>query len=440
MTKKITLINPGYKGESWWDVVKLPPYALACVAGIIPEDIDGEEIEIEIRDGNVRDINPDKIDADLVGITAMTATATDAYDIAKEIKSRDIPVFGGGIHFTVLPEEAERYFDYVITGETESVLPKYIADFFGGEARERYEGYLKDIVNMPAPRHDLLDYGKYSLGAIEARRGCPNGCDFCSVSSINGEKVRFRTIEEVIDEVNNIKKNRFMIVDNNIAGTRGSVNYSKSLLRKMANETSKMWCGQATIDISEDDELLKLIADSDGKHLLSGIESIDNSTRTKKDKDMAYIKKAIEKIHDYGITVSGSFIFGTDEQDTSVFKDVIEFVYDADIDSARLEILTPLPGTALYERLDKEGRIMKNNYPEDWRLYNFRHCVFKPKKMTAEELENGTFDATKEITSVSSSVHRAYRSLINTRDFYASGGAFLLNRAIGKSVRGSTVA
>lgn len=443
MSKKLLLISP--KTESWWDSnhLNLPPYNLATLAAMTPENW-----EIEIIDERVKQLDG-KENADLVGITVMTSLAPRAYEISETFLKRGIPVVLGGIHPTVCPEEAGKYATTVVRGEAESSFTKLLEDFEKGEIKSVYVGGHDDINVRPA-RYDLLTpYGSY---LVQTTRGCPYNCEFCSVSTVYGFKRRHRDLETVMKEIQETPTDKDTIVfadDNFFGKTEDDKRYAATLLKKLVG-MNKKWAGQATIDIAYEDEMLELASRSGCTNLLIGFESINEDSLREANKKMNLkigadnFINAVKRIHNYGISVSGTFIFGFDTDDKDIFERTVEFVRKTGIDANRFEILTPLPGTRLYERLNNKGRIIYRNYPDDWKFYDFSHAVFEPKNMSSEELERYMLEALRETSSFDQSARRAIKTFYDTstwrvispsdikRRLYGSGISYRQNAFMGK--------
>lgn len=426
---KLLLVNPKPE-ESWWDLVKLPPLWSVTLGSVVPDNWD-----VEIIDENVQTLNPGKEKADLVGLTATTSVAPNTYRIATDFRGRGIPVVMGGIHATTCPDEALNYVDSVVIGRAEDSFPSLLRDFENGNMKKKYFSrptYLKDTTPI---RHDLLDYSRYTLALVETSKGCPYECDFCSAYLVSGKVPDYKDSDIVIDELERIQKNEIMFVDDNIYGkSRRAREHVKGLFTKLKGMNIR-WAGQATPDACEDEEFLKLASESGCKNLLVGVETLNKSIYVGHKNKPKNMKAAIKKAHDYGITITGTFIFGWDSDDKTVFPEAVDSVFDWELDGNRFEILTPLPCTEVYRRYDGENRIFRKNYPEDWGLYNLRHAVFRPAHMTPEELETGTLEALDKTSHLTRCAWRAWKSLINTRSIYASYGIFLLNCSVGRSIK-----
>jgi len=416
---KILLISPTWKKNIGSKrlirdkIFKFPPHSLIIVAALTPRDI-----EIELIDENMEDIDFNK-EVDLVGITTMTASAPRAYEIADIFREKGIPVVMGGIHVTALPQEAIQHADAVVIGEAEGCWQKLLEDFKKGGKKALSQFYqnptLPDPSSIPLPRRDLLEKKGYLFRFIQISRGCPFDCAFCSVSRFFGKKYRFRPVEKVAEEINTIigksLKERFIgFLDDNIVG---NIAYAKKLFKALI-PYKLLWAGQSSINVAHDEELLSLAAQSGCKGLFIGFESVsENSLKEahKRQNKISFYKEAVRKIHKFGISIEGAFIFGFDHDDKNIFKKTVEFIEKVKLDVAQFTALTPLPGTRLYEKLEKEKRIID----KDWSNYDFTHAVFKPKLMTPEELKQGLAWAYKRIYSIPSILKRLSGSFSGER-------------------------
>ena len=404
---KILLISPTWKKKTKVKrlgrnkVFKVPPHNLLIVSALTPKDI-----EIEIIDENIEKIDFET-PIDLVGITTMTASAPRAYEIADTFRERGVPVVMGGIHVTALPQEAAQHADAVVIGEAEGSWERLLQDFRRGgkEALTQfYQNHKRpDPASIPLPRRELVKNKGYLLSRfLQLSRGCPFDCYFCSVSKFFGKKFRFRPVKNVIEEVKGIVgkslKTRFLgFLDDNIVG---NITYARELFKALI-PYNLLWIGQASINIARHEEILQLAAASGCKGLFIGFESIAEASlgeANKSQNEIRFYEKAIKKIHQFGIAIEGAFIFGFDNDDKSIFRKTVKFIEKVKLDVVQFSILTPLPGTRLQEKLEKEGRIIDRN----WSNYDLSHPVFQPKLMTPQELKQGLDWAYKKVYGLSS--------------------------------------
>jgi radical SAM superfamily enzyme YgiQ (UPF0313 family) len=427
--KKILLINPAYKESlhSNIKVLAIPPLNLAMIARYTPEHYD-----VEIVDEAVQDLDLDAR-ADLVGITCMTPLAPRAYELARHFRARGVPTVMGGIHASFMTDEALCYADSVVAGEGEKLWPQVLQNFEQGHLQKVYSSSDRpDIEYLQAPRRDLL-HGKYFVQTVQTGRGCPNNCNFCSVTAFNGPHYRLRNIDSVIDEINTINAKRIFIIDDNIVGSGDySIRRAKDLFDRL-QECGKQWGGQTCLNIVEHEDVLKAASRSGCKALLIGFESLDADTISGFHKPVNLrantrnFRDAIGKIHDHGIAIVGCFIFGADTQGKDVFRRTIDFVLESGIDAVQMTLETPLPGTAFYRQIVDEQRLLLTNYPEDWKHYTIFEPVFRMKGMSPKEAYEGLLSSYKEVSSFKTSLVRGLRTLMNTRSLFSTGISFSWN-------------
>lgn len=376
---RLKLILPRQIGVPKAGKAALPPLGLAMIAALTPPDI-----EVSITDENIADIDFDN-PPDLVGISTVTWLANRAYQIADFFRGRGTRVILGGIHPSVMPQEAIAHADSVVIGEAEDVWKTVIEDFKSNSLKSFYKaGKLPDLADIPIPRRDLFARDKYLLpNTVFATRGCPFSCSFCSVAAFSGNSFRFRPIKAIIDEIERMPGKLLFILDDNINGNAG---FARDLFRSLVPYRKK-WIGQASVTIARDEELLRLAARSGCIFLEIGFESISQSSLASVGKraNLGWeYKEVAKRIHAHGISIYGSFIFGFDDDEEDVFEQTVEYARKMRLDLAQFDFLTPYPGTPLRASLEKEGRLL----PGSWSNYG---CIplFKPRKMTPEILQKG---------------------------------------------------
>jgi len=357
-----------------------PPLALPHIAALTPP-----EHRVSLVDQSVQTIEYDA-PTDLVGITMMTAAAPAGYRIADRFRARGVPVVVGGMHPSALPEEAKEHADAVVIGEAEGVWEQVLADRRDGGLKPFYRASEPaNLDQLPVPRRDLLDRGRYlTTNLVQTSRGCPFGCDFCTVSNFFGRAYRCRPVEQVVQEVTQLSGRTVIFVDDNIMARPPRARELFSRLRGLG----KRWLSQASLTMLQDQELISLAARSGCRGLFVGFESLSSDTLKKHGKSFnvtATYGDAIKRLHDNGIGVIGAFIFGFDEDDTSVFERTLRFVEKNRIDVIQSSILTPLPGTGVYRKLEAEGRIVDR----DWSHYTGGYAVFRPALMSVDQLQDG---------------------------------------------------
>ena len=386
--KRLLLISPvapkSLMGGDFF--FRMPSLGLLRVAALTPPGW-----EITIVDEKVDRPNLEA-SADLVGITAMTTTAPRGYEVADHFRRRGIKVVMGGMHVSGLPEEALEHCDAVVMGEAEGQWPQVIQDFENGTLQRiyRHDAVWPPLAALPNPDWDLYRSKHYlPVHFVETTRGCPVNCEFCAVTSAFGGRYRNRPQDEVLAELRNLRpfegrfvlKNCVFFVDDNIISNR---TYAREFLTRIA-EFNLRWFGQASVNIARDPELLQLCQRSGCVGLFLGFESLSPSTLASAGKRVnrpAEYYEVVNRIHDHGIGIDGSFVFGFDSDDESVFDRTLDFVLRAKLEVAYFSILTPYPGTRLHARLEREGRILSR----DWSTYDAHHVVYRPKWLTPEKL------------------------------------------------------
>jgi radical SAM superfamily enzyme YgiQ (UPF0313 family) len=409
---KIALISP--KGSSWsnnkyfrqyWhnnpDAASYRNYwtglgtGLLVVAAMTPE-----HHKIELVDENVEPVDFNKA-YDLIGISVMTQQATRAYEIADEWRKRKAKVIMGGIHPTVLPDEAKRHADSVVIGEVEYLWRRILDDMENSRLRDFYRAdSLVDMRDSPVPRFDLLDPKKYLLVWIQTSRGCPHDCDFCAASKVYGRKYREKMDDQILQEIEHAKSVfpnvRYYFADDNFFVNRNS---RKRLLERLAPLKIR-WMAQTDVSIAEHDDLLESAYRSGCVFLFIGFESLSAANLRSIDKDqwkysrLERYPEYIRKIQSFGIGVQGAFIVGFDGDDGAVFDTITDFILGNNLYGAQISVLTPFPGTKLRERLEHEGRITCSH----WQNYSGFDVNYIPEQITKEELERGVVRIYQRIT------------------------------------------
>ena len=377
---RLGLIAPATPGHSKRKKALLPPLGLAMVAAVTPTDI-----EIRLIDENVTAIDF-REHFDLVGITVLTITAPRAYEIADAYRTRGVEVVLGGIHPSVLPEEARQHADAIVIGEAEGVWPALIEDFRENKLKAVYhQSERLALVGLPLPRRDLFATHRYQFrNTLSTTRGCPYSCAFCTVTSFFGHTYRNRPVDDVRREIESLGKSKFIVfLDDNIVG---NPRFAKELFRALIPYNIN-WVAQASVTVAKDEELLTLAADSGCLSLFIGFESISPASLAAVGKKINVVdgyEDAIKRIHAHGIGIHGFFIFGFDEEDESVFERTVSFAQKMRLETAQFDYLTPYPGTAFGDSMDKAGRILS----KDWTRYG-HEIIFEPKLMTRESMKRG---------------------------------------------------
>ena len=345
---------------------------------------------VRIVDEQIDDIPWDD-PVDLVGITAMTATAPRAYEIATRFRRRGVPVVLGGIHATLRPEEALQHVDAVVAGDVEGLWEQVLNDVRCGALGGVYQNPAPaDLARLkPLPRH-LLRRDRYAtIHAVQATRGCPHRCDFCAVSVFHQHRQRRRPVEEVVREVADIPDRFVMFVDDNMMAHDG---YARELLEALI-PLRKWWMTQSSLAMARDEAFIQLAARAGCKGVFVGLETISQQNLGEVRKNFNRVeeyRRAIRRLHAHGIGVEAGVVFGFDGDRPEVFETTLRYLDAIEIDVAQISVLTPLPGTPL--AASKAGRI----FDRDWSRYDFHHAVFEPQGMTAAQLQSGHDWITRE--------------------------------------------
>jgi radical SAM superfamily enzyme YgiQ (UPF0313 family) len=364
-----------------------------------PWQVDHVDEEVDPIDFDAR--------ADLVGITFHTPSAQHAYEIADRFRARGIPVVLGGPHVTLVPQEAAGHADVIFVGEAESTWPQFLAAFGRGQQQRIYQADLvPSLAHVPQARKDLFHRKDHTNGILFASRGCPNQCDFCTLPLMYRSQLRKRPAAEVSAEYASFHGKIIIFWDDNIAA---DMVYSKELFKAIAPHR-KWWSSQASIHAGQDEEFLKLAARSGCKQLFLGLESISQASMNGVHKGFNRVERyaeIIRRIHTHGIAVQAGIVFGFDSDNPGIFNETTDFLEQNGVQNATFNILTPFPGTRLFQRLEAEGRILSR----DWCKYNSRSdVVFQPKNMSVEQLLAGFQAVTRRFYSPASILKRLSRS------------------------------
>ena len=387
---------------------KYPPSGLGIVASLTPDDWEIEFVNSPAQ--SYLNKNPD-----LVGITSYTSTSYQAYQISSYFKSRNIPVVMGGIHATLMPEEVSKYVNSVVVGEAEGSWSKVLEDFSKNELKSIYHSEFCSADKIVSSKHSIISNG-YNLSTIQASRGCPYNCNYCSVSIINGSKVRLRPIYNIIKEWQTIKNDFVWFADDNLFGLlKYSKDWAKELFKELGKlETKKKWMCFANVNSLLDEEALELASKSGCKLIYIGFESEDIDSLKSMNKDSRQINsytKVINLLHKYSISVLAGVMLGFDNDTPESINNRVDFVLESDIDSYFLSVATPLPGTRFFEKVQKEGRLIYSNFPQDWEQYDWANLVHKPSLMSFEEAKNAIANAYEKAYSFSN-IKKKYKQSV----------------------------
>lgn len=378
----ITAESPDSRRLRCGRLIQFPQLTMPLIAALTPREHAVTHID-EI-------IEPVRFDepADLVGITTPTPSAVHAYVLAREFRKRGIPVVIGGPHATALPEEALRHANAVVVGEAEDTWLRILEDARCGRMQGVYISTRQATLSgMPAPRWDLIRGRRYGKSVTIATRGCPHRCDYCTIPLLYGPgTVRYRPIDEVAREVAISPTRAVVFWDDNIGA---NPRYAKELFRALT-PLGKWWTSQCTANAARDEEFVELAARSGCKALFLGFESISQESLQATNKAHNRVedyRQLIANLHRNKVAVHLGVMFGFDQDDLGIFRRTADFLDESAVDVATISMLVPMPGTATFRRLHKEGRILTT----DWSKYDGKkHCVFEPARMSPQELEAGT--------------------------------------------------
>ncbi len=404
MKRRLLLILAGVvqQNDEHFRLIKysqFPPLSLMTIAGLTPDDWD-----ITIRDEHVESSEVEG-HVDLVGIQTYISSASRAYDLARRWQRRGAKVVLGGLHPTSMPNEAAEYADAVCIGPAETVWVQILDDLKHGQLKKFYRGRCEGSAALvPLPRRDLMNPRAYLLRhTMVTSRGCPHACDFCYKSSFWGPTYyEPRPIPEIERELSRIDDHLVFFLDDNLLANRRHARALFDVLRS----SGIVWQAAASLDVTRDPHYLAEAYEAGCRSLFVGFESLSpenmrgNNKMVNATTDYAEV---CHRFHDAGIMINGSFVFGFDCDSPDVFERTVEFTEKNKILTASFHILTPLPGTRLFERLETEGRILHRN----WSQYDTYHAVFRPRRMTPEQLEAGYNQARSQFAAWNSILHRS---------------------------------
>jgi len=365
-----------------------PPLGLATLAGYL-NDAD----DVEIQDEHVETL--DLTDRpDLVVIQVYITSARRAYELADRYRSSGAYVALGGLHVTSLPDEAASHADTVFLGPGEDTWPQFLADFRRGSPRRRYQSTTRTLAGIPPIRRDLIKRRLYLVpNSIVVSRGCPHVCDFCYKEAFfeGGTSFYTQTVDEALAEIERLPGRHLYFLDDHLFGARRFAGALFDGMRGMG----RLWQAAGTVNAILLPGVLEKAVDAGLRSLFVGFETLNPANLAEQHKYQNLKRDygaAIRRLHDLGVMINGSFVFGMDGDDESVFGRTVDWAIDQGIETATFHILTPYPGTALYRRMAEQGRLTEHN----WDLYDTRHTVFQPKQMSHGALERGYWRAYRD--------------------------------------------
>jgi radical SAM superfamily enzyme YgiQ (UPF0313 family) len=368
-------------------LISYAPLSLPTLAALVPDDL---HAEMKIVDEGVdKPITEGQFD--IVLITAVTSSANRAYELCSYWKSRGSYTVLGGVHATLMTDEALSHADTVIKGLGENTFPQFLSDFQNKQPKRLYVSE-KTVghMSMPIPRRDLISNKYMNIPTVIANRGCSNHCAFCSIPKLYGNDGFLRPIGEFIDELKTIGKRRFIFLDPSITSNR---EYALELFEALIPLKIK-WGGLSTIDITDDEKLFELMVKSGCSGILAGFESINQESLKsvgKATNEVSKYKESVRIFHKANIPILGCFVLGFDCDTKENLAQLPEIIDEIGIDVPRFSLLTPFPGTPLFSQYKRDDRILTEN----WDRYDTMNVVFKPKNITPEELQNVFYDVWK---------------------------------------------
>jgi radical SAM superfamily enzyme YgiQ (UPF0313 family) len=391
-----------YKG-SFTRSISYAPLTLSVLAALVPKEL---EADIRIIDEGVE--KPCfKGEFDIVAITCVTSSANRAYELCDYWRDKGSFVVLGGVHPTLMPAEAAAHADSIFIGLAEETFPEFLKDYSRGTPRKiyRYEPECGHL-SMPVPRRDLLSKAYINIPTVIANRGCRNSCGYCSIHKLWGHKGLTRPVGEVIDEIKALNKKRFILLD---PSPTSDMEYAEEFFKALVPLHIK-WSGLSTVDVVNKPQLFELMVKSGCEGILAGFESIHGDSLMSVGKGMNKVeeyKYAVKQFHSADIPVLGCFVAGFDSDTRESLMETVDFIDEIGVDLPRFSILTPFPGTTLFEDYEKNGRILTKN----WDRYDTMHVVFQPENMQPEELQLAFHEMWKRTYTIK----RILKRISNTR-------------------------
>jgi radical SAM superfamily enzyme YgiQ (UPF0313 family) len=391
------------RGESWRPIKYslFPPLGLATLAGYLRDEDAAEIVDEHVERLEVED-RPD-----LVAIETYVTSAKRCYRIADHYRSRGVHVVLGGLHVTSLPQEGLEHADTVVTGPAEEAWPRFLADFRAGRLERLYRSSRRDLDDVPLPRRDLIKARNYLVpNSIVVSRGCPHACDFCYKTSFfqGGRSFYTYAVDRALAEIQPLRGRHLFFLDDNVFG---APEFAVRLFQEMRN-MRRIWQGASTVESVLDTEVLDAAVASGLKSLFVGFESLDEQALRRHRKShnrIAEYRHAIRMLHERGVMINASFVFGLDSDTPSVFDVTVNWAIEMGLETATFHILTPYPGTPLFERFEREGRILDR----DWDRYDTRHMVFRHPTMSRETIESGYWRAYERFYRFRSTARGAFQ-------------------------------
>jgi radical SAM superfamily enzyme YgiQ (UPF0313 family) len=370
--------DPGFRPIKY---ALFPPLGLAALAGYL-----GPDDQASLEDEHVMPLHLDD-DPDLVVMSVYITSARRAYEIADGYRRRGIHVAMGGLHVSSMPEEAAAHADSIFVGPGEDTWPTFLSDFRRGEPAARYVSKTRTLADAPPTRRDLIDRRRYLCpNSIVVSRGCPHHCDFCYKDAFYEGGVSFyvQAVDRALAEIDRLPGKHVYFLDDHLLG---NPRFAAELFEGMRG-MGRVFQGASTVDAILRSDLIERAAEAGMRSVFVGLETVNPANlqlHAKRQNVSRDYGEVIRKVHGLGIMINASFVFGLDDDGPDVFDRTVEWGVSQSIETATFHIMTPYPGTALHARVASEGRITDN----DWEHYDTRHVVYRPRRMTSDQLLNG---------------------------------------------------
>jgi radical SAM superfamily enzyme YgiQ (UPF0313 family) len=446
--RRLVLIQPRFANAAL-DRNKgaMPPLGLAYVAAYTPATW-----EIEVHDEQVE---PEALPAaDLVGLTTTSLTITRAYEIAAHYRARGTPVVLGGVHASSLPAEAEGRADAVVVGDVERVWETVVRDAEAGRLQPRYDGEMGPLDDLRRPRLDLFR-SRYTYAPVSASRGCPFRCDFCAINRFYGGTYRRRPVEGVLEDLRHTGRPFVFFTDGNLYGhsqrdRAAFVELCREIVkaRRCGRLPWRAWTCYASVNALDDDEALGLAREAGCRALLVGFESIDPESLREMNKSLNLrfgpesYPRLIENAHRHGLVVVGELVVGTDHDTLETLRQTARFIDTSNLDLLRLQILQPLPGTKLFDRLQSEGRLHLHDFPADWERLSDDFILgvhYETRHLSRRELQQWVVDTGRRFYAPGPSLLRSLKAGLRSRDAVAPALLLFSSWSSGRSYRNYVV-
>ena len=411
--EKIVLVQPAHAGQILGKGAG-SPYTLMRLASMVPQDL-----PVEIWDQNLGPLNYEKLTPrTLVGISSMTLTIDAAQAIAARAHERGSAVVVGGVHATLDPEDVGTWADSVVVGEAYRTWPQIIGDFANEKLKPTYVDEEWASLDDLTPITDRVvrqvnEHRHYWTPSLEITRGCPRNCTFCTAIRVSGKIMRHRPIEQIVEEIERRRINRFFLTDDNFGlNFRTSPDYMEKVFRALEKLPLRSWTAQSELMVGQYPDLLDLARRAHMDKFFIGFESINPENRRdlggKTKGQISDYKRIVRTLHEHGMNVVGLFVFGFDHDTVDVFEKTWRFIRETEFDSVSITVLTPFSGTPQRESFIKEGRLLPN---VPWSHYDTSHVTFRPALMTPEQLRDGYDWMCRRIYSPRAIAERGWRAL-----------------------------